>query len=243
MDDELGGYILVPKQGQRMPVEMMHAVLMRLRAEAVLYRARAEDQWTKLPTEEILRHMRASQQPPAFAFILGERWGTVSLETEHKDFLFIHIMIDKQMLDYPEEAYRDDAPWPPQEPTPVQTFVESWLAICEGVEAYAGYVSSFPLHSDETYLNASVLPYIHKGDEATLLAKMIQPNWLVYLGKDLAAQGGEMLVEEERKKQPLYLEGMTVQKTPSGALFVRTHPDARGGLYPDETPGSVNGEP
>lgn len=54
------------------------------------------------------------------------------------------------------------------------------------------------------------------------------------LGAELVAQDGEALVEEERKKQPLYLECMTVQKTPSGGLFVRTHLDAKGGLYPDE---------
>ncbi|HEU5381749.1 MAG TPA: hypothetical protein VFV38_40535 [Ktedonobacteraceae bacterium] len=243
MNDELGGYILIPQQEHITPSGMISIALSHFRAEAILYRSHPEDQLMILPKERVQQLLCDPEQPKTFTFVLGERWGQVSLETEGEDVSCLHITIDKYALDYPEEAYLSGALWPPEEPAPVRAFVESWLAISEGVQARFGYFSSFPIHSDETYLNASVLPYLHKGDEARLLQMTVQPNWLLYLGPDLVAQGAEALVEEERKKQPLYLEEMVVQKTTSGGLFVRTHLDAKGGLYPDEMVKMVEGEP
>lgn len=243
MDRELGGYILVPKQQDEKPYEILSIVLRHLRAEATLYRAHVGDEWLDLSEENIQQLLSDAGSSPGFTFVLGKRWGGVALEAGNRDFSALGIAIDKDALEYPDEAYESGAPWPPEEPEPVHTFVESWLAICEGVHASFGYFSSFTLHSDETYLNASVLPSLQKKDAAKLLNMTIQPNWLVYLGAELVAQGGESLVEEERKKQPLYLECMTVQKTPSGGLFVRTHLDAKGGLYPDEKSWSDESKP
>jgi hypothetical protein len=127
-------------------------------------------------------------------------------------------------LDFPDEAYQEEAPYPPEEPEHVRTFVQNWLNTCEQVHATFGYFSHYYL-SEETDYSEKLLSILQHHDLARL-SELFSIMWLTYIGSELIAVGAERYLEAFRNQD----DSIKIQTMPSGAVFIRTTPDAKGYL-------------
>ncbi len=73
----------------------------------------------------------------------------VGFEKDRDGYHIVDSRTYADALDYPHEAYQEEAPYPPEEPEHVRLFVQNWLNTCEQAHATFGYFSHFPFYAED----------------------------------------------------------------------------------------------